>query len=111
MFMVCLCLVSVDCLAELNHKELQNIYKSSEKRIVHAMDSYLLGLYEGINASNLAHYMQTKELLYCKPDSFSLNVNNIRSIIKDAHEAYDTEGNIPVSYLLFIGLKQTFPCF
>jgi hypothetical protein len=55
--------------------------------------------------------MQTKQFLYCKPNNFDLNINNIRSIIKDAHDSYNTEGEIPVSYLLFVGLKKTFPCF
>ena len=110
-FVICLCLVSVDCWAELTYKELQHIYETSEKGNTHVMDNYLLGLYEGINASNLAYYMQTKQSLYCKPNNFGLNVNNIRAIIKDSHESYDTEGEIPVSYLLFVGLKQTFPCF
>jgi hypothetical protein len=109
-FVVCLCLVSVDCWAELTHKELQHIYETAENENVLALDNYLLGLYEGISDSNLAYYMQTKQFLYCKPNSFDLNVNDIKAVIKDAHEAYDTKGEIPVSFLLFTGLKQTFPC-
>jgi hypothetical protein len=108
---ICFCLVSVDCLAELTYEELQHVYKTSGESEASAMDNYVLGLYEGVNASNLAYYMQTKQFLYCKPNNFSLNVNNIRSIIKDAHDSYNTEGDIPVSYLLFVGLKKTFPCF
>lgn len=111
MLTICLCLVSADCLAELNYKELQHASEMTESDKAHVLDNYLLGLYEGINATNLAYYMQTKQFLYCKPNNFDLNVNNIKSIIKDAHEAYDSEGDIPVSYLLFVGLKQTFPCF
>lgn len=111
MLILSLCLVSADCLAELTYKELQHSYQMSSSDKTPVMDNYILGLYEGINASNIAYYMQTKEFLYCKPNNFNLNVNNIRSIIKDAHESYDTEGEIPVSYLLFVGLKKTFPCF
>ena len=110
-FVICLCLVSVDCWAELTYKQLQHIYGASEKGIAPVMDNYLLGLYEGINASNLAYYMKTKQSLFCKPNNFDLNVNNLRAIIKDTHDSYDTEGEIPVSYLLFVGLEQTFPCF
>jgi hypothetical protein len=90
---------------------MQHIYETSEKGSTHVVDNYLLGLYEGINASNLAIYMQTKKFLFCKPNNFDLNVNDIRSIIKDAHAAHDSEGTIPVSYLLFVGLNKTFPCF
>jgi hypothetical protein len=107
----CLCLIGVDCRAELKYKELQHTYEMTESGSTHAIDNYLIGLYEGINASNHAYYMQTKQFLYCKPNNFDLNVNNIRSIIKDAHDSYDSEGEIPVSYLLFVGLKKTFPCF
>ena len=107
---ICLCLISADCWAEHTYNEQQRIYETSEKENVLALDNYLLGLYEGISASNLAYYMQTNQFLYCKPNNFDLNVNDIKAIIKDAHEAYDTKGEIPVSFLLFTGLKQTFPC-
>jgi hypothetical protein len=108
---VCFFLFNANCWAEFTYKELQHIYKTSEKDSTHAVDNYLVGLYEGINASNLANYMQTKQPLFCKPNNFDLNVNDIRSIIKDAHETHDSEGTIPVSYLLFVGLNKTFPCF
>jgi hypothetical protein len=103
--------VSTDCRAELTYKELQHTYKMSSEDNTLATDNYITGLHEGVNAANIAYYMQTREFLYCKPNNFDLNVNNIRAIIKDAHHSYDTEGEIPVSYLLFVGLKKTFPCF
>lgn len=106
----CLILLSVNCQAELTHKELQHSYEMTEGGNTLAIDNYLIGLYEGINASNLAYYMQTKQFLYCKPANIDLNVNNIRAIIDETHKAHDTEGTIPASYLLFVGLKQTFPC-
>ena len=108
---VCFFLFKASCWAEFTYKELQHIYQAAEKDSTHAVDNYLVGLYEGINASNLANYMQTKQTLFCKPNNFDLNVNDIRSIIKDAHETHDSEGTIPVSYLLFVGLNKTFPCF
>lgn len=108
---ICFFLFNANCWAEFTYKELLHIYETSEKDSTHAVDNYLVGLYEGINASNLANYMQTKQPLFCKPNNFDLNVNDIRSIIKDAHETHDSEGTIPVSYLLFVGLKKTFPCF
>ncbi len=111
MLMLSLCFVSIDCRAELTYKELQHTYEMSSGDNTLATDNYIIGLHEGVNAANIAYYMQTKELLYCKPNNFDLNVNNIRAIIKDAHESYDSEGEIPVSYLLFVGLKKTFPCF
>ena len=100
-----------DCRAELTYKELQHIYEGPKKESTQSIDNYLIGLYEGINASNLANYMQSKKFLYCKPNNFELNVSDIKSIIKDAHDTHDSQGTIPVSYLLFVGLKKTFPCF
>lgn len=107
---LCLCLVSVECRAELTYKELQHAYKMTESSKVQALNNYLVGLYEGINAANLAYYMQTHQFLYCRPANVDLNVNNIRAIIDETHKAHDTEGTIPASYLLFVGLKKTFPC-
>ena len=108
---ICICLASVDCRAELTYKELQHSYEMTKSDNTQVMDTYLLGLYEGINAANLAYYMQTKQFLYCKSPDFGLNANAISTIVKEAHEAFDSEGEIPVSYLLFVGLKRTFPCF
>ena len=107
---ICFLLVSVNCWAELTHKELQHAYEMTDSGKSQAINNYLIGLYEGISASNLAYYMQTKQFLYCKPANIDLNVNNIRAIIDETHKAHDTEGTIPASYLLFVGLKQTFPC-
>lgn len=108
---ICLCLISVDGWAELTYKELQHSYEMTTSDKVQVIDNYLIGLYEGINAANLAYYMQTHQFLYCKPVNVDLNVHNIRAIIDETHEAHDTEGTIPASYLLFVGLKRTFPCF
>ena len=107
---ISLFLFNANCWAEFTYKDVQHIYETSEKGSTRIVDNYLLGLYEGINASNLAVYMQRKQFLFCKPNNFDLNVNDIRSIIKDAHDTHNSEGTIPVSYLLFIGLKKTFPC-
>ena len=107
---VCLCLVSVNCWAELTYRELQHTYEKATADTTVTQDYYLLGLYEGVKATNLASLMQNKKPLYCKPPAFELNPNDIKSIIKTAHETYDPTGTVPVSYLLFIGLMQTFPC-
>jgi hypothetical protein len=104
-------LFNANCWAEFSYKELQHFYGTSEKGSTHVVDDYLIGLYEGINAASLATYMQTKQPLFCKPNNFDLNINDIKSIIKDTHVAHNSEGTIPVSYLLFVGLKKTFPCF
>jgi hypothetical protein len=103
-------LFNANCWAEFTYKELQHIYGTSEKGSIRVVDDYLMGLYEGINAASLATYMQTKRPLFCKPNNFDLNTNDIRSIIKDAHVAHNSKGTIPVSYLLFVGLTKTFPC-
>lgn len=108
---ICLCLVSANCRAEMTHKDLSHAYEMTGSAEAHPLNNYLIGLYEGINATNLAYYMQTKQFLYCKPANIDLNVNNIRTIIDETHKAHDTEGTIPASYLLFVGLKKTFPCF
>jgi hypothetical protein len=54
-FVISLCLVSVDCRAEFTYKEMQHIYETTENGTGQVMDNYLPGLHEGINASNLAY--------------------------------------------------------
>ena len=110
MLMFCLCLVGFDCRAELTYRELMHTYEKAAADQTHAQDYYLLGLYEGVKATNLASVMQNKKPLYCKPPAFELNPNDVKSIIKNAHESYDPHDSVPVSYLLFICLMQTFPC-
>ena len=108
--LVCLCLVSINCRAELTYRELQHTYEKAAADQTATPDHYLIGLYEGVKATNLASLMQNKKPLYCKSPAFELNANDIKSIIKTAHDTYDQSGTVPVSYLLFIGLIQTFPC-
>lgn len=108
--LICLGLVTIDCRAELTYKELMHTYEKAAAEGTGSQDNYLLGLYEGIKAANLAALMQNKTPLYCKPPAFELNPGDIKAIIKCAHDTYDTSGSIPVSYLLFIGMVQTFPC-
>ncbi len=107
---MCLCLVGIDCRAELTYRELVHTYEKAAADKTATQDYYLLGLYEGVKATNLASLMQNKKPLYCKPPAFELNPNDIKSVIKNAHESYDPQDTVPVSYLLFIGLMQTFPC-
>jgi len=110
LLVICLGLVSVNCRAELTYKELMHTYEKAEGESTTTQDYYLLGLYEGVKAANIAAMMQNKKPLYCKPAAFELNPSDIKTIIKCAHESYDPSEQIPVSYLLFIGLIQTFPC-
>lgn len=96
--------------SEMTYQELQHSYGSLEGRGNQGLDSYLIGVYEGINATNLAYYMQTKQFLFCMPQGLDLNIEDLRNILSESHETFDKHGEIPVSYLLFIGLRQTFPC-
>lgn len=96
--------------SELTYQELQHSYAQSEGEGIQLLDNYLIGVYEGINATNLAFYMQTKQFMFCKAQSIDLNVGDLRRIIEDAHKSFDQNNDIPVSYLLFIGMRKTFPC-
>lgn len=96
--------------AELTFAELAHGYEKSGQGRVEPYDNYLMGLYEGINAANLASYMQTRKRLLCKPDNLDLNPRDLFRMIKETHDVFDKSNEIPVSYLLFIGLRQTFPC-
>jgi hypothetical protein len=110
LLLVCLGLVGVNCRAELTYKELMHTYVKAAPENTSLQDYYLMGLYEGVKATNMASLMQNKRPLYCKPPAFELNPNDIKSIIQNAHETFDASGTVPVSYLLFVGLVQTFPC-
>ena len=96
--------------AELTYNELLHSYAQSASDETQVLDNYLIGLYEGVNAANLAYYMQARQFMFCKPSSIDLNVGDLKRIIKDSHDTFDQKNEIPVSYLLFIGMKKTFPC-
>ena len=96
--------------ANVTYQELQHSYFMTDGYNKKTIDNYLLGVYEGINASNLGTYMNTRQFQYCKPQGFELNVHDLRKIIDQSHKKYNSNGNIPVPYLLYVGLKETFPC-
>ena len=104
------CLITTTAGAELVYPELIHSYQKSAEEKSQPLDSYLMGLYEGIKATNLAYYMQTRQRLFCKPDNLEMNPRDLFKLIKDSHDSFDKANEIPVSYLLFIGLRQTFPC-
>jgi hypothetical protein len=108
--LVCLLMPHAHGWAEITYGELQHVYDKGKVSDDFSQDRYLVGVYEGIKATNLASLMQNKQPLFCKPDRLELNPRDIQSLVKDAHETYDYNGSIPVSYLLFIGLVKTFPC-
>ncbi|MBW2477573.1 MAG: hypothetical protein JRE63_09665 [Deltaproteobacteria bacterium] len=109
-FLMFFMLLASTASAELTYNELLHSYAQSASGDTQILDNYLIGLYEGVNAANLAYYMQTREFMFCKPTSIELNVGDLKRIIKDSHDTFDQKNEIPVSYLLFIGMKKTFPC-
>ena len=96
--------------AEITYPEMVHSFDKSQPGKQQVLENYLIGLYEGINAANIAYYMQTRQRMFCMPDSLDLKASDLRKLITESHETFDSQNEIPVSYLLFIGLKQTFPC-
>ncbi|MDT8441299.1 MAG: hypothetical protein RQ723_06530 [Desulfuromonadales bacterium] len=97
-------------LADLTYPELAHGYGKAQKETVEPLDSYLVGAYEGIQAANRASFMQNRQRLLCVPPGLELNARDLFRLIRETHEKFDQNNDIPVSYLLFIGLRQTFPC-
>lgn len=103
-------LAQTEALADLTYPELIDGYAKAETARDESLDSYLVGVYEGIQAADRASFMQSRQRLLCIPASLELNARDLFRLIRETHDRFDQNSDIPVSYLLFIGLRQTFPC-
>lgn len=87
-------------------------YKLIQKEQPKVAALYIKGVAEGFAWANSLNNDKNLPRLYCEPEKFSINTDNLTQILNDEL----TENNkiwtdkLPVELALFKGLEKTFPC-
>lgn len=79
------------------------------------MRTYIVGIHDGLEASNTLLKSHNQHPLYCAPGNLTLKDDNLVEIIESsARKAVGqngiTEDNSPIDIALLFGLIATFPC-
>jgi len=88
-------------------------YGDSKKVHPREVDTYITGIIHGIEFSQ---YLLAKNQMtfYCKPKNLQLTIGNAKNFIENTARNMRIAGYIPenydLSFLIFDGLKTTFPC-
>jgi hypothetical protein len=75
---------------------------------------YILGLADGLMASNSALRLKHQQMLYCQPGRLGLNEALVESMIdkeladNPAHLQYSED--VPIGIVLMNAMQNTFPC-
>ena len=88
-------------------------YGASKKTHPREVDTYITGVIDGLEFSqNLLESSQMA--FYCKPKNLQLTMGNAKNFIENTARDMRIAGYIPenyeLSFLIFDGLKTTFPC-
>lgn len=84
------------------------IVETSPRR---SLTLHLVGVFKGLRAANAALMKEGKPMLFCKDEKIPLNEDNLIQIIDNQLEQLkDFKGELPVEWVLFLGLQSTFPC-
>ncbi len=77
---------------------------------------FVNGVSEGFLIANAELAGQKRPLLYCQPDSFALNADNLLAILNDAMKKIEENTHTPltddmqIEAILLVGMQHTFPC-
>ena len=88
-------------------------YGDSKKVHPREVDTYITGIIHGIEFSQ--HLLSKNQMtFYCKPKNLQLTIGNAKNFIENTARNMRIAGYIPenydLSFLIFDGLKTTFPC-
>lgn len=106
-----LSLLSIGCLALnveaeafVTHKGMQANMTKQQQLI------YMGGVGSGFYWSNAVLQSQGQPPLYCQPSKLALTLDNYMHIFEDELKRNAHQEDEPAEYILFLGLKNTFPC-
>ena len=88
-------------------------YGDSKKTHPREVDTYITGVIDGLEFSQ--KLLESSQMaFYCKPKNFQLTMGNAKNFIENTARDMRIAGYIPenyeLSFLIFDGLKTTFPC-
>jgi len=88
-------------------------YGDSKKTHPREVDTYITGVIDGLEFSQ--KLLESSQMaFYCKPKNLQLTMGNAKNFIENTARDMRIAGYIPenydLSFLIFDGLKTTFPC-
>jgi len=88
-------------------------YGDSKKTHPREVDTYVTGVIDGLEFSQ--KLLESSQMaFYCKPKNLQLTMGNAKNFIENTARDMRIAGYIPenyeLSFLIFDGLKTTFPC-
>jgi len=88
-------------------------YGESKKTHPREVDTYITGVIDGLEFSQ--KLLESSQMaFYCKPKNLQLTMGNAKNFIENTARDMRIAGYIPenyeLSFLIFDGLKTTFPC-
>ena len=88
-------------------------YGDSKKNHPREVDTYITGVIDGLEFSQ--KLLESSQMVfYCKPKNLQLTMGNAKNFIENTARDMRIAGYIPenyeLSFLIFDGLKTTFPC-
>jgi hypothetical protein len=109
-----ICIVSISLLASPAHADVSTgTYKSTKKahgKNWESLQLYLSGVGMGYQYANIAMTIVKKQPIYCPPENFSLNSDNLIEILEKQLQKSPGPDAAPIEPALFLGLVNTFPC-
>jgi hypothetical protein len=109
-----LCIVGISLLVSPAYADVSiGIYKATKKdhgKNWGSLQLYLSGVGMGYQYANIALTMVKKQPIYCPPENFSLNNDNLIEILEKQLEKSPGPDAAPIEPALFLGLVNTFPC-
>lgn len=109
----CIALADVNCFAQMTVKEFNERMASGNANAIAMTKQLILGIGAGIQIANAFERKVRAPALYCAPENFALNVDNLMDIMKRTLSNAPggaTPDDTPISLVLLSGLAMTFPC-
>jgi len=106
-------IILVIVFAFIHHQALSMTYGDSKKTHPREVDTYITGVIDGLEFSQ--KLLESSQMaFYCKPKNLQLTMGNAKNFIENTARDMRIAGYIPenyeLSFLIFDGLKTTFPC-
>ena len=97
----------------INSHSFSMTYGDSKKTHPREVDTYITGVIDGLEFSQ--KLLESSQMaFYCKPKNLQLTMGNAKNFIENTARDMRIAGYIPenyeLSFLIFDGLKTTFPC-
>ena len=100
--------------AEVSVRGYNKLMASENKHDHNLADLIIDHIYAGLQTANAQLKQKKKKPIYCTPDKLKINVQNLRTFIKDEVKFLKDKGakvdDIPVSIIIATHLEKIFPC-